>query len=443
MRTDGPPSATTGFWQRAVSNSAWLTVDRLIRGGLNLVVLICIGRFLGPERFGVFSYALAFVAIFTAFASLAHEGILVRDLVRKDVSPGSILGTGLLLRAIGALIGLTAAVGCTLFLPGARTEAWLVVILSLGLLLQPLDIIDYWFQSQLQSRYTVWIRITAAVLIGSLKIYLALHEATLVLLAWVTIAEALLAGVGLCLIYRHKVPSTISWHFTRAELRLLFRESAPMAATTLLVLLFMKLDQIMLAWFLDFHTVGIYASAVRIMDLFNFLPLAILPSLFPVYVRLKKEHPEKLDLILQRSLLLFFVLSLGVVAVNGLAGEFLLTLLFGPAYAAAAPALCILSISAVFHYSAFIRAHWMFIEHRVIYHLWAAGISVAVLAGLNALLIPRYGLTGAAAATSIGYAVSGYATSFFFPALRPIARLQTRAFCLQWNPPRLHSETTQ
>ena len=167
------------------------------------------------------------------------------------------------------------------------------------------------------------------------------------------------------------------------------------------------------------------------------------PSLFPVLVRLKKHHPERLEIILQRLLLGFFVLSLGVVAGSICCGPFIIRLLFGAEYAAAAPILVYLSLSAIFHYSSFLRAHWMFIEHRVIYHLWSAAIGVALLAGLNLLLIPRYGLPGAAIATSLGYAVSGFGTSFLFPALRPIARLQLRAFLLQWNPPRNNNEAPQ
>jgi len=433
MAPDSAPPSPPRFWHLAISNSIWLSADRLVRGALNLVVLICLGRFLGPELYGLYSYAIAFVAIFAAFGSLAHEGILIRELVREDHPPGRTLGAAFVLRAVGGLIGMTLAIGVAGFVPGARTEAGLVAIIAMGLLFQPFDILDYWFQSRLQSRYVVPVRITAALLIGGCKIALALRLATLSALAWMSVAEAFLVAIGLLVIYRRKGPRPAHWKIDRAEIWTLLRESGPMAATSLLVLLFMKMDQIMLAWFVGFRELGIYASAVRLVDLWNFIPLAVLPSLYPTLVTLRKRDEAQYTRFLQRLLAIFFLLSLVVVGANLLLGRALLKLLFGAEYVSAAPALWILSLSTLFHYSSFIRAQWLFIEHKVIYHLWAAGIAVVALATLNYVLIPRFGLIGAATATAIGYAISGYGTSMLFRALRPIGRLQTRAFLFRWR----------
>ena len=92
-----------------------------------------------------------------------------------------------------------------------------------------------------------------------------------------TALESLLTAAGLLIIYRHRPTRPPSWRFPRAEFIALLKESAPMAVTTLLVLLFMKLDQMLVARILGFQQLGIYSSAVRLLDLCNFLPLALLP----------------------------------------------------------------------------------------------------------------------------------------------------------------------
>ena len=433
MAVDSDHAAAPRFWPRAISNSIWLSADRLVRGAFNLAVLIGIGRFLGPELYGLYSYALAFVAIFAAFGSLSHDGILIRELVRGNRLPEATLGSAFLLRAGGGWIGMAGAILAAALLPNARAEIGLVAIIAVGLLFQPFDVVDHWFQSRLQSRYVVFVRIGAALLAGSCKIALAWHRAALPALAGISVAEALLVAAGLLAMYRGQGFRASRWRIDRTEIWALLRESAPMAATTLLVLLFMKLDQIMLAGLVGFRELGIYAAAVRLVDLWNFIPLAVMPSLYPAVVALRNRDEAQYGRFLRRLLAAFYLLSLAVVLVNLVAGKALLGLLFGAEYMAAAPALAILSISTVFHYSSHIRAQWLLIEHRVIYHLWSAGIGVAAVAALNAALIPRFGFVGAATATAIGYGISAYGTSFAFRALRPIARLQTRTFLFQWR----------
>ena len=433
MSVDAKRPSPPRFWQGAISNSIWLSADRLARGAVNLAVLICLGRFLGPEQYGLYSYAIAFAAIFAAFGSLAHEGILIRELVRADRPPEATLGSAFLLRAAGGLIGMAGAVGGAWLLPGANVETGLVAIIAVGLLFQPFDVIDHWFQSRLQSRHAVWVRIAVSLAVGAGKIALARQRATLPALAWMSGAEALVVAAGLLAMYRSQGLRPTRWRMARAEVWGLLRESAPMAATILLVLLFMKLDQIMLAAFVGFRELGIYAAAVRLVDLWNFIPMAVMPSLYPAIAALRQRDEGEYLRFLRRLLAAFFLLAVAVMLVNVVAGKILLGFLFGPAYVAAAPALWILSIATVFHYSSSIRAQWLLIEHKVAYNLVAAGLGVALLAALNVLLIPRFGFIGAATATAIGYGATGYGTSLLFRALRPFGRLQTRTFLFQWQ----------
>ncbi len=427
-----PPEATAGshsrFWRSAILNSIWLSADRLIRGAFSLVVMICIGRFLGPEQYGLYSYAIAFVTIFTAFGSLAHEGIIIRELVHGERSQDATLGSAFLLRAAGGLVGMAGAIGAAWYLPKAHAEIGLIAIIAAGLLFQPFDIIDHWFQSRLQSRYAVLVRVGASLLVGSCKVGLALHRATLPALAWMSVAEALLVAGGLLGMYGRKGALPALWRPDAAETWTLLRESWPMAATALLVILFMKLDQIMLAWFVGFRELGIYAAAVRLVDLWNFIPMAVMPSLYPAVVALRKRDEPMYQRFLQQLLNAFYMLALVVILLNGLIGRWLLGLLFGAEYVESAPALWILSIATIFHYSSFIRAQWLLIERKVVYNLLAAAVGVATLMALNILLIPRFGFVGAAVATTTGYAVAGYGTSLLFRAVRPIGRLQSKAF---------------
>lgn len=435
MAPDPGAPASPGFWREALANSAWLSADRLARGVFGLAVMIGIGRFLGPERYGQYSYAVAFVTIFTAFGSLANEGIIIRGLVRGERPAETALGSAGVLRAAGGLAGMACAVGTACLLPRARAELGLIAIIAAGLLLQPFDLVDFWFQSRLSSRHAVMVRVAASLAAGAAKVALALRRAPLPALAWLSVAEAVLVAAGLLAMYHWRGRGPARWRVDAAAVRALLRESWPMAATSLLVILFLKLDQIMLAWLAGFRELGVYVAAVRLVELWNFIPLAVMPSLYPAVVALRARDAAAYRRLLQRLLSGFFALALLVVLVNALLGRTLLGLLFGAAYTGAAPALAILSLTTIFHYSSFIRAQWLLIEHRVVYHLLAASVGVATLAALDLLLIPRWGGLGAALAAAAGYAVAGYGTSGLFRPLWPMWRMQTRAFRLALRAP--------
>jgi O-antigen/teichoic acid export membrane protein len=89
------------YLQNVVNNIGWQFADNIVRMVVGLVVGIWVARYLGPEQFGLFSYALAFVTLFGTFATLGLDDIIVRDLVRSPDSRNSILGSACLLRLFG------------------------------------------------------------------------------------------------------------------------------------------------------------------------------------------------------------------------------------------------------------------------------------------------------------------------------------------------------
>ena len=112
-----------------VINSAWLIGDKLIRLGLGLLVTVWLARHFGPETFGVWNYAMAFVAFFGAVATLGMDGVIVRELVREGADIGALLGTALWLRLGAACV---LAVAATLSMAVLRPGEWTPIGIVLG-----------------------------------------------------------------------------------------------------------------------------------------------------------------------------------------------------------------------------------------------------------------------------------------------------------------------
>ena len=60
------------------SNTSWLLGERILRMGVSLFVGIYVIRYLGPEKYGLLSYTMSFVCLFSAFLDLGHREIIVR-----------------------------------------------------------------------------------------------------------------------------------------------------------------------------------------------------------------------------------------------------------------------------------------------------------------------------------------------------------------------------
>jgi O-antigen/teichoic acid export membrane protein len=85
-------------------NTAWLFTEQVLRLIAGFLVGVWVARYLGPEKFGLFSYALAFVSIFQGIAKLGLDGIVVRDLVQEPEKRDVYLGTSFWLKLLGGII---------------------------------------------------------------------------------------------------------------------------------------------------------------------------------------------------------------------------------------------------------------------------------------------------------------------------------------------------
>ena len=149
---------TTFRTYKILDNIAWLFLDNILRMGVGLLIGVWVARYLGPEQFGQLNFAMAFVGIFGAVAGLGLNGIVVRDIVREPETANITLGTAFVLQASGGVFAVALIIGTMAWLrPDDTLTKTLVAIFGLGLIFKSTEVVKYWFESQVQSRYTVWI----------------------------------------------------------------------------------------------------------------------------------------------------------------------------------------------------------------------------------------------------------------------------------------------
>jgi O-antigen/teichoic acid export membrane protein len=401
-----------------LKNTSWLLLDRLVRIIGGLFIGIWIARYLGPKNFGILNYALAYVAFFNVFVGLGLNQIVVRELVKYPKLTNYTLGTAFGLKFFGAFLAMIGIYASLFFIHVDNVTKLVIFFLTFRMVFQSVDVVDYFFQAKVISKYTVIARSLAFLSSSLLNIYFILNEYSVVYFSLSLFIDLLLSALFLLIIYHKNGHVFKQWRFSKKIAINLMKFAWPLALSVFLISIHTKIDQIMIGHMLDIKQVGIYSVAVKLSDAWLFFPAILVSTFMPYFVSLR-EVDKKLyqyRLIQLYSLMFWMGVSVGLVIM--LFGESIISLLFGEVYTNAYMALVFNIWNGIFISQAIARGIWMISENLQIYRLYS-NIIVAVLnISINILLIPIYGIAGAAIATLITQFIGTWVISLFWKPIR-------------------------
>jgi polysaccharide transporter, PST family len=416
--------------RKILGNTSWLMLDRVVRMGLGLVVGVWVARYLGPAQFGMLNFSIAFVALFATLTTLGLELIVLREVLFNPADTSEILGTAFTLRTFGSIVAPLIAIAAVYGIqPNDATARLMVSVLSIGMLFQSFDTIDSYFQSQVQSKLTVLAKNSAFLLMTGVRVFLIHVRAPLWTFAVAIVAELALGALGLTITYRWKVGRLKAWRFSRRRATELLKQSWPVILSGMAIMVYMRIDMIMLKVMSGERAAGIYAAATRVSEVWYFIPSAVVTSVWPAVLRAKNDPV----LYYQRLGRLFSMMSLLALSIGGmvaLTSGRIIHLLYSDAYRAAAPVLAVHVWASIFVFLGVAQAPWDFAEDALklgFYRTMSGGVSNVLM---NLVLIPKYGAMGAAIATVVSYALSAVFGNIFSAKTRPIFLMQMKSLLL-------------
>ncbi|MCF6201761.1 MAG: oligosaccharide flippase family protein, partial [Hydrogenimonas sp.] len=184
-----------GF-MRYFKNTSWLFAEKVLRMIVGLFVGVWVARYLGPEQYGLLSYAQSFVGLFAAIATLGLDGIVVRELVKHPEKESELIGTAFGLKIVGAFAVLLLLGIAIHFTSNDHNTNLLVFIIASAVIFQSFNVIDIYFQAKVMSRYAVYANLFALLLSSMAKIVLILYEAPLIAFAWVVLFDSFVLAAG-------------------------------------------------------------------------------------------------------------------------------------------------------------------------------------------------------------------------------------------------------
>lgn len=383
--------------RKLASNSGWLLADQMLRVGVGALLNVWIARHFGPERLGAYNYALALVALSTPLATWGLDSLLVRDFVRSPTHASRMLASAVALRLGTGLLSICMAL-CLAWgaRPDDRETMTLALIAASAGVFSALSVFEFWFQSQLQSKFSVIARDLAFVVASGVKVWCVLMHGSVDLLSWAVLTEAGVYGLTL-LALAHRQGNGLHWAgvYWRTIWGYLV-EGRNLVLTGLLIAIYMRVDRVVIGSLLDNHAVGVYSVAVQLCEVFYVLPTVAFGSLYPVFVGLHERDPALYEHRLIQVMRLFFYGGLLIAVAFLLLGDWAIPFVFGSRYAAAVPVAKIYIFVLPLVGMSIVFSHWYVLNGKTRFSLLGVVVGSAVTLGLHLLVVPTFGLVGAA-----------------------------------------------
>lgn len=410
-----------GF-SKYVHNTSWPFFARVVSLVISFIVTTYIARYLGPENYGQLSYAVSFISIFSFIASLGIEQIIYRDLIRHPELQNKYMGSAVVLKVVAGIAATTLAILFSLVTSQIDISFILICILSGTFIFNSLNIITYEFQAKVESKYPSIVSLIIAFVLNALKVLVVVMEQGVIYLAAVLLLESILTS-GLLLYYRIKKIGTIrQWTYDSNIARSLIKDAFPLMFSSAFALIYARIDQIFIKHMINTESVGLYDAAVRLTEVWYLIPNVLVGSFFPALVHAKKtsdvEYTKRLGWLGLALLLIAVAIALPTTFI----APWVMNIVFGPAFVAGSLVLQIYIWSNIGTFLGNLSTNYLINENQRFAVFVSSCLGMITNIVLNIVLIPRYGIEGAAVATLISYSLIPASLIFF---KEPRQRLKT------------------
>lgn len=399
-------------------NTSWLFAEKILRMAVGLFVGVWVARYLGPEQYGLLSYAGSFVTLFTIIATLGLDGIVPRELVKDEADRDRLLGTAFGLKLGGAILALGVLGIAVQFTSNDSYTNVLVFIIASATVFQSFNVIDFYFQSRVLSKYIVFANVAGLFLSTLVKIALILYEAPLTAFAAVVVFDSAVLAMGYIYFYRHCRLTLKQWRFDGRLARSLLHDSWPLILSGAVLMVQARIDQVMLQEMVGSEEVGYYSVAMKLIEAFGFIPMLLKKSLFPAIIN-AKDHSESLY---AKRLTEYYRLNFALFVVTALPifffSESIVTFLYGEAYQPAGVLLSLFAVRLFFANMGVARGVYVLTENLYRFSLLTMVVGTVTNIGLNYFWIPTYASIGALYATIVSFFVTIFLLDIFYTKTR-------------------------
>ena len=418
---------------KVTKNVGWAVAGKTVSLLGSLLVGILVARYLGPEQYGLMNYVISYVCIFQVFATFGLDSIEIREESRHPEERDVIIGTAFTIKTILAAITLAAVAVSVMITETDSFTRWMIMLYSLSIVLNSLNVIRNHFTSLVWNEYVVKTEISRTVIGALIKIGLLFAKAGLGWFIAVYTFDFVLLASGYCTSYRLKIDRIKLWRFDIKWAKYLVAQSFPLMLTGAAVMIYQRIDQVMIGKMIDSASVGQFSVASKFVEVLIFVPTIIAQTIAPILIRTREKDNDEYKKKSQVFMNVTIWGSIFMSVIMSLISYYVVIWTFGKAYLPAVLILQILSFKTVSVALSNTAGQLLIIEGLQKYAILRDAFGCVICVVFNLLLIPRFGTEGAAVVAILSNLSAGYIADLFIPQYRHLFRMQSKALLLGWK----------
>ena len=417
---------------RFFGNTSWIMAERVFQMLISLIVGMMSARYLGPTNYGVINYVAAFIAFGVPICGLGFERVLIKAYVDDRRKAGDAIGTAILFEFVTSVV-MSFVIVTIVYLSHAADEVKTAVAIleSFLLLFKCAEPIEFWYTSQLRSKYTSIVRIFAYSVMAAYRVILIVQGRSVVWFAFATSIDTVVMGILFIILYLHQDNPGLGIDIAYGKE--LLGSSYHFIISDLMGVAYSQMDKIMLRNMIGDRDVGLYSAAYAICSMWFFVPAAVISSATPVILQAKNNDEKMYHRRLSQLYCAIFWFGVFVALVVTVFSALIIRLLYGNEYVGAAGSLSIGIWYGVFAQLGVARGVWILAENMnryVKYYLiWGAVVNLV----LNYVLIRPLGINGAAFATLLTQIFTSLLAPMMYKETRIHTKIVLDAICFGWR----------
>lgn len=400
-----------------ISNTSWIIAEKIINMIIQLFVGMISVRYLGPENYGSISYIGSIISLFNSICTLGLEGVVIKKFIEEPEYIGEIIGTSIVMRIISSIASILGIITIIYVLDnGDKLLLLLAILQSISLIFISFEVIDFWFQSKLNSKYSSIAKSIATIITAVWKIYLLITSKSIAYFAFTTTLQSIVVAIILYSMYFKQGGKKMTTSIYRAKI--LISESYHFILSGLMVVIYTQMDKLMIGNMINNTQVGIYTAASNIPGMYIFVFSAIINSSRPIILEAKRNNEKTYIKRIKQlySVIIWSSIVIGIAMI--FIDKLVISILYGEEYISGSNVLLISTWTNMFAILGSARGIWIVAENKNKYSkkylFWGAFVNVI----LNSILIPYWGIIGASIATLITQVITCIISPLFYKETR-------------------------
>ncbi|KKG27046.1 hypothetical protein DU52_04910 [Methanosarcina mazei] len=394
-------------------NTGFLLAGKAGTKLFSLIIVIYIARYLGNAGYGKYTFVFAFVSFFTLISEMGTHHILVREISRSPEIAKKLLGNAILISIILSFIAIFLAVFTINIMKYSEETEKLVLIASIGLLFGSLSNYGIMYEVNLNMKYPVFFGLLSRLFLLISVMLTVIYDMGITWIVIFTVISDSLPNVLMMIFSKNIILPEFKYDTNLCKF--ILKESLPLAMATLFIVIYYRIDVVMLSMLKGDADVGIYSAAYRLTDAFTFIPATFMVSLFPLMSKYHNESKDKLIFSYLKSFKFLFIIALPLAVGITLISDKIVILIYGNQFENSVQLLQILIWSTAIVFINYPLTQLLISTNKQKIFATSTAICAVLNIILNLILIPGYSYTGASVATVITQITNGLIILHFRP----------------------------